>query len=327
MSSDAKAAGPPRVAVSVVMPVRNGMPFLPDAIDSIRQQTFTDLELIVVDDHSDDETRSVLERYAAMDSRIRPVAAEGRGISSALNQGIALASGRYLARMDADDWSEPTRLASQVQFLDDQPHYVAVGSEASTIDSDGHTTGMLTSVPVIGSVAEGARLGVILLHPTACARMDAVRRVGGYRSFFDGAEDYDLWLRMLTLGPLANLQEPLLAYRLHEGQHSGLRPDQGRLATFVAAYLAAGPHSAADFPLAGSLAEAATAALWACMRDPSTRGIFPLARLVKVARRAARLEPGCRPEIRQIMNGILRTAMREADYGAVPRSVLELVRS
>src|ERR1039458_3032292 len=113
--------------VSVVMAVRNGMPYLTESIESILAQTMRDFEFIVINDGSTDETERYLGGLA--DSRLRIFSQANAGVGASANRGIALARGRYVARMDADDVSLPTRLERQVQFLRENPEVALVGTQ------------------------------------------------------------------------------------------------------------------------------------------------------------------------------------------------------
>lgn len=199
--------------ISVVMPAYNGGVWLNQAIESITNQSFADFELIVVDDGSTDQTAQVIEEAAHVDDRIRSVHQVHLGISSALNRGAALARSPIIARMDADDIAEPNRLVMQLAFLDAHPRVVAVGSWAHTIDGRGQRIGNRRPA------TEPSKLHDILprqnpfVHSSMMMRADVFRSLGGYRPVVDGAEDYDLWLRMSERGELANIPEFLLSYR------------------------------------------------------------------------------------------------------------------
>src|ERR1700726_1508117 len=114
--------------ISVLMPVYNAERYVAEAVESILSQTFADFEFIIIDDGSKDRSLAILEEYAARDPRIRLVSRPNTGIVKALNQGLALASGELVARMDADDIAMPERLAKQRDYLADHPECVMVGS-------------------------------------------------------------------------------------------------------------------------------------------------------------------------------------------------------
>jgi glycosyltransferase involved in cell wall biosynthesis len=195
------------------MPVFNSGAWLEQAIESIRGQSFTDFELIVIDDGSTDQTGQIVEEAARVDVRIRSVPQEHLGIGAALNRGAALARAPVIARMDADDVAAPDRLRIQLAFLDAHSGVAAVGSWAHVIDDAGRRIG--DRRPATGP----SQLRDILLrqnpftHASMMMRADAFRGLGGYRPVLDGAEDYDLWLRMSERAELANIPEFLLSYR------------------------------------------------------------------------------------------------------------------
>src|SRR6476646_2250069 len=112
--------------VSVVLSVRNGGPDLPKALGTILDQSFSDLELIAINNGSTDGTREFLDQVP--DPRVRVYHQEDKGLAAALNRGISLARGRYIARQDHDDWALPTRIAQQVTFLDVHPDHALVGT-------------------------------------------------------------------------------------------------------------------------------------------------------------------------------------------------------
>jgi hypothetical protein len=197
-------------------------------------QTGVSREFICIDDDSTDATWRVLTGYAARNADMQVHRATGSGISEALNQGIALACGRYIARMDADDICLPGRLAVQAHHLDRHPELGVLGTQACAIDTDG-TPGRRLRVPV-GSdrVRTALETSSPLIHPTVMMRRDVVLAAGGYRKLFDGAEDYDLWLRIAALAQFDNLPQSLLLYRCHQGQQSRTHPfGQARLAALA----------------------------------------------------------------------------------------------
>ena len=222
MQTDAVAHTRSAPVVSVVLPVRNGLPYLPEAVDSILRQSYRNLELIVVDDGSTDYGRNWLATRARDDDRLRLTSNPGRGLVAALNYGIAQASGTYIARMDADDIALPERFALQVSFLERRPEIAVLGAQATHIDENGDSLGYSTSYPTEPSALSRslAEKGCTLLHPTAMARRTAVLEAGGYRHVTETAEDYDLWLRLDERFSLANLPETLLRYRRHSKQVS-----------------------------------------------------------------------------------------------------------
>ncbi len=224
--------------LSVVMPVRNGEPFLSVAIQSVLSQTYSDFEFIIVDDGSSDETPSILRGFASADSRIRLFKTSGEGIVAALNLAIEMARGDFVARMDSDDIALPERFAIQTEALQSRPDHVAIGSNAIVIDSSGRDTGAkLVPTESFPATAELLQRNTFL-HPTIMMRRAAVVSVGLYRSACIYAEDYDLWLRLAEIGEMENMREPLLRFRMHAHQTSKTRRLKQRAATALARQMA-----------------------------------------------------------------------------------------
>jgi len=209
---------PPRV--SVVMPARDAGPFIGEAVDSILSQSFGDLELIVVDDGSTDDSAALVERRAAADPRVRLMRQAAAGVVAALNRGCAGARGEYIARMDADDVARPERLQRQVAFLDRHPGIAVVGSGLQFLGDAGPLPRLLHLPVSPAAVRAALDADCCIAHPTVLMRRTVYAATGGYRAAFLHAEDYDLWLRIAERHDLANLDEPLLLHRLHRGQVS-----------------------------------------------------------------------------------------------------------
>lgn len=201
--------------VSVIMPAYNAEKYISEAIDSILQQTFTDFELIIINDCSCDATEEIVLSY--QDPRMIYFKNEkNMGVAGTLNKGLALAHGEYIARMDSDDIAMPDRLACQVEYLDNNPRLVACGSNAilfGAVEKERATDVPLDSKGVCLRMA----LSNPFVHPTMMLRKGAVQEIG-YDETFEGREDYRLWMVLSQKGPMGNLPQPLLRYRIHKGQ-------------------------------------------------------------------------------------------------------------
>lgn len=206
-------------AVSVVMPVYNGAEFLREALASIRWQTFSQWELICINDGSTDSSAAILEEYTAADPRIRVIHQENQGIVAALNRGLTAARAPWIARMDCDDIALPERLEVQRRFAQHNPRVIAVGSNVLSIDPEGWpvATGEFATdhAEIHRRLLDGS--GGTLSHSTVLMQLAAVRDAGLYRANYEWVEDTDLWLRLARRGSLANIPKVLLHYRLHEG--------------------------------------------------------------------------------------------------------------
>jgi glycosyltransferase involved in cell wall biosynthesis len=205
-------------AVSVVLPVRNAETTIAEALNSVLAQTFTDFEMIVVEDGSIDTTASKVRDAAARDPRVHVVSGGGNGITAALNRGIAAARGHYIARQDGDDRSLPTRFERQVHCLDQRPRLCAVGTASVTIDDAGVEIGRLPTRHGAAAVRDGVRGGLVSpCHGSMMIRRECLSAVGGYRGAFRAAQDYDLWSRLLERWDIDNIDEPLYHWRLSPG--------------------------------------------------------------------------------------------------------------
>jgi cellulose synthase/poly-beta-1,6-N-acetylglucosamine synthase-like glycosyltransferase len=203
----------PAPDVSVILSVRNGGSDLPKAIATILAQSFVNFELIAIDNGSTDETAAFLDSIG--DSRVRVYHQADAGLAAALNRGISLARGRYIARQDHDDWALPTRIEQQVRFLDAHPDHALIGTCAEIWIGD-RPTGRFHDHP-----AEDAPLRLELLfnnpfvHSSVMIRKSALDQIGGYTTDPERhpPEDYELWSRLARRFRIANLPERLTIYR------------------------------------------------------------------------------------------------------------------
>ena len=204
--------------VTVGLPVYNAELTVADAIRSVFAQTFSDWELIVVDDGSSD--RSLQIAQAVNDARVRVVSdGVNRGLVSRLNQIAGMARGEYLARMDADDLMHPERLALQTEYLDAHRKTHLVAAAAYTIDAENNLTGARGLGPL--TAPETALRGPPFIHPTVTGRRSWFR-ANPYDEAFMRAEDAELWCRTLGCTRVAKLDRPLLFYR--DTNQLALRP-------------------------------------------------------------------------------------------------------
>ena len=203
--------------LSVVMPVFNALPFLPDAIESILGQTFTDFEFIIVDDGSSDGSFSAIREFEEKDRRIRVISRPNTGIVGALNDGLTQARGKYVARMDADDVAERSRLDAQISYLEKTGECVAVGGAVVYTDPALRPLKLFRPPTCHQEIKSELMLGNggAIVHPSATFRRAAVETAGGYREKYNWIEDLDLYVRLVSLGRLANLSDVVLKYRQH----------------------------------------------------------------------------------------------------------------
>jgi len=202
------------VALTVLLPVRDGERWLDAAIASIRGQTFGDFELLLIDDGSTDGTAGIIARHAAEDSRLVPLANPGSGLVSGLNFGMSRARAPLIARMDADDIALPQKFELQVARMAAEPDLLVLGTGYFRVDGEGRRTGTVVPPVEPAELAQALQRVNAIAHPTVVMRRKTVEAAGGYREAYVRAEDYDLWLRLAERGKLANLPEPLIEYRI-----------------------------------------------------------------------------------------------------------------
>ncbi len=212
--------------VTVLMPVYNGEHYLSDAIESILNQTFTEFEFLIIDDGSSDKSLEIIKSYS--DPRIRIVQhTENSGLISTLNEGIELASGKYIARMDCDDVSMPERLQKQYDFIELNTDVSVVGSWAWAIDAMGNITGEIKTLSRVSTAAAELFFTNPMIHSSTFFNRQFVLSIGGYNINFERAEDYYLWINVVkNKGKILNLPIFLLKYRDHTSNVSNTFSDR-----------------------------------------------------------------------------------------------------
>lgn len=204
--------------VSVLMPVFNAADFLRDAIKSILNQSFEHFEFIIIDDGSTDGSLEIVQQFD--DVRIRLISLDiNGGIIAALNLGLSLAKGKYLARMDADDIAFSNRLEQQVVFLERHSDIGCLGTNFQWLNEPSKKSWV--RYYDAANIKVSLLFGCELCHPTVMFRMDKIRRYNlTYPENYPHAEDYGFWIKLSLYTKITNLSEPLLYYRRHEGQVS-----------------------------------------------------------------------------------------------------------
>jgi glycosyltransferase involved in cell wall biosynthesis len=199
--------------VSVLMPTFNCRPFLAESIDCVLAQTLDDFELIIIDDGSTDDSQSLLDQYATRDKRVRVARQKNSGVGAALNAGLDLARGKYLARMDADDRTSPERFAEQITFLDQHPEITVVGGWHRTFGAGGSKTHEFPTEP--GHVKASLIFRVPISHPTVMMVREAfIRNRWRYSTLKRFPEDYDLWVTIAERHELTNIPKVYVDYRV-----------------------------------------------------------------------------------------------------------------
>jgi len=201
----------------VLMPVYNAADYLSEAIDSILNQSYSNFELIIIDDGSTDNSVDILEDYVKKDSRITIVSRENRGISVTRNELLLLAQGVYVAWMDSDDISFQSRLEKQVNYLKNNKNCVAVGCMTEFIDDQGLKI-CIWKIPSRHSDIDASHIsgkGGAVVFPSSMMRVSVLKEWFLFDEKLTGAEDLDLFLRMAEIGHIENINQVLYKYRQH----------------------------------------------------------------------------------------------------------------
>jgi glycosyltransferase involved in cell wall biosynthesis len=242
----------------VLLPVKNGIAFLAEAIDSIVGQTFKDWRLIVLDHGSIDGSVELAESYAACDARVIVRAfPDASGLSGLLNCGLDLCDCKYVLRQDADDVSLPNRMEVLARAFEADGALVVVGSLGDVIDAQGKTIGAIDMPTGPGGVAATAMFRTPICHPAASVRLEGLRRPGGASDIRYGvdiigavpperrmqvaglAEDYFLFGQLALVAPCINLDRKLILYRWHGGNVGATKREaQMQMALDISRYLA-----------------------------------------------------------------------------------------
>ena len=218
--------------VSVLMPTLNSETYLKEAIDSILNQTFTDFEFIIVDDNSKDRTVNIIKQYK--DKRIKLIKGKQQGIAAALNLGLNMAKGEYIARMDADDISLPERLSEQVKFMEENLEIGICGTKIETLRINEKTEDWeiflpnswahLKTTPGVFDMLEKA----VFCHPSVMFRKSVILKYNlCYNEELHQTEDQDLWFRACKVTKFYNIDKVLLYYREHANASSKKYKSQG----------------------------------------------------------------------------------------------------
>jgi glycosyltransferase involved in cell wall biosynthesis len=217
---DEKSAPGEKPLISVIIPTYNRMPYLKEAVESAIQQTYSNLEIIVVDDGSTDSTSVYLEEI--FEKRLSVIAVTNGGVSKARNLGINAARGEYVAFLDSDDVWNPTKIEKQVELFCGSTILVYCGSLIKTASE------MRIDEPVFRGECHQAFLrnpGVAIVKygcSSAVVKKDAIIQIGGFDEAVPApSEDYDFFWRLSRLGTFDFINEPLVTYRIHDGNVSG----------------------------------------------------------------------------------------------------------
>ena len=202
------------IKITVLMPVYNAEKYIAEAIHSVLDQSFKDFELLIINDGSRDSSIDIIRSFT--DQRIVVVNQHNYGVAAALNTGIKLARGEFIARFDADDICYYRRLEEQYGFMKTNPDYVLIGSGADYVDQDGE---FLFYNGNLGhsneEIRNSIRVNCPFIHSTVFYNTSLVRELGGYETRAHHFEDYFLWIKLIERGKVLNFNKPLIAVRLN----------------------------------------------------------------------------------------------------------------
>jgi glycosyltransferase involved in cell wall biosynthesis len=199
--------------ISVVIPAYNAMTYLPKTLESVLTQTFTDFEVLIINDGSSD---TILNWSASVtDPRVKLISQDNQGLSGARNTGIAQAKGEYIAFLDADDLWKPTKLEKQVRYFEDNPDVGLVHNWTILIDETDKPTGEQWNPHLEGNVWEQIIVINSVSSGAAIVRRCCFETVGVFARDLSGTADWDMWIRIAYRYPFAVVKEPLTLYRQH----------------------------------------------------------------------------------------------------------------
>lgn len=206
--------------VSVILPAYNASNYIREAIESILNQTYNNFELIIINDGSTDNTVQIIGTYK--DSRIKLINnGENKGLIYSLNRGVELASGEYIARMDADDISLPHRFEKQIEVMNQNSEIAVCGTYINYFGGSNGRFSRCQPKLQDEEIKKSLLIRSAFAHPTVMMRATILKKNGlKYDEKFRSCEDYKLWIDMATYGSFINIPIPLLKYRVSNSQIS-----------------------------------------------------------------------------------------------------------
>ena len=207
--------------ISVILPVYNAEKFVEAAVNSILQQTITDFEFIIINDGSTDNSLNILENLAKQDARIKLISRANKGLIATLNEAISISSSDYIARMDADDISMPTRLEKQLAYLKKHPKVAVLGTGYRYMDEAGILGAKRNIFTKYEDIKASFLFGNPIAHPSVMVNYRLLGDKFEYRPEYKTIEDLELWCRISADYQISNLHEVLLHYRILNNSISG----------------------------------------------------------------------------------------------------------
>ena len=216
--------------ITVVIPVYNGAKYLAETLQSLVDQTLKDFRVILVDDGSTDNTLAIARSFQSGNLNLEILKQQHCGVVAARNAALAAVKTPYMACLDSDDLALPERLLTQLQQLEENANLVGVSSPAFLIDENSKRTGFQDQPCDPETIRNHMKWEDCMINPASMMRTNAINKLGGYRVEMEKAEDYDLFLRLLDVGDLANHSKPLIQYRIHASQLTSANRTAAKLA-------------------------------------------------------------------------------------------------
>jgi len=216
------------IVVSILMPMKNSGAFIQETIQSLLVQSFSDFEIIVVNDGSSDNCQELVESFT--DKRIKIIQGQSKGISSALNQALNVAQGQYVCRCDADDLYPVDRLSNQVKWMEGHPGHIAVAGKFSSMDEKSHVIAEFNTGEMECEITSELLTGNTRTHlGTFLVKLAIVKKLKGFREYFVTAEDIDIQLRLAEMGRITYLPENMYFYRIHNSSITHVQGSNKRI--------------------------------------------------------------------------------------------------
>lgn len=202
--------------ISIILPFYNEKDFISETIASIKKQTFTDWELLIIVDSEEEQMKDFIKELINGEEKITVIYNEKNlGITKSLNKGLQKANGTFIARIDADDVAHENRLLKQYNFLKNNLEVGVVGSWGNVIDSEGNIIGAIENAISNKKITRNILFKNQFIHSSVMFRKSLIEKFGGYNEAFLRSQDYELWLRLRKKTQFHNIAEPLIYYRSH----------------------------------------------------------------------------------------------------------------
>jgi len=203
--------------ISIIIITKNRAGFISKAVESVQKQGFSNWELLILDDDSNDGSRSIIEAFMAKDRRIKyHKNSPALGISKNRNFGLCLSLGKYIAVLDSDDeWIDNDKLKKQFDFLENNPDYCLIGSNIKIVDEKNNLIKNTDVKIEDADIRKKILISNQIAHSSVLYKKESAEQIGGYDNKLSCVEDFDLFLKLGLLGKMKNLEEITTSYTRH----------------------------------------------------------------------------------------------------------------